>query len=124
MSNLDNRIRTSEPQRIIKSDKRKLEEEFNLKEIRASSGNESASLHSFCGQNMSKLFSVNHKEDEPDLIFDGSVFKHAHEINEIAHQAITTDSKSSISNLETRPDRTDAILSSRNHIQVETDFSL
>ena len=37
MSNLENKIRTSEPQRIIKSDKKKLEEEFNLKEIRASS---------------------------------------------------------------------------------------
>ena len=73
---------------------------------------------------MSKLFSVNQKEDEPDPIFDGSVFKHAHEINEMAHQAITTDSKSSISNLETRPDRNDAVLSSRNNIHEETDFSL
>ena len=57
---------------------------------------------------------MNHKEDEAEQIFDGSVFKQAHEMNEIVHQAITTDSKSSIGNLETRPDRNDAILSSRN----------
>ena len=67
---------------------------------------------------------MNHKEDEVEQIFDGSVFKQAHEMNEIVHQAITTDSKSSISNLETRPDRNDAVLSSRNHIQIETDFTM
>ena len=67
---------------------------------------------------------MNQKEDEAEQIFDGSVFKHANEINEIVHQAVTTDSKSSISGLETRPDRADPILSSKNNIQVETDFTL
>ena len=95
-----------------------------MNEIIAQSGNESASLHSFCDQNYSKLFYANNKEEEAEQIFDGSVFKTAHEINQNVHQAVIIDSKSSIRDLETRPDRTDFILSNRNKMQVETDFTL